>query len=230
MKIFEKSSENEHSVRKIYRRYYTFLGPLIGKPKAKAYTYLGISCLTVAFFIFFAIRPTINTIIGLQKQIKDNKEVESKLQEKISALSQLQAEYEIIQADLPILDTALPVKPNIDELIKTVEKLAFENQASLSAMQVGEAILSENNVEASQSTQPEPQKAKSKTVSMPISKPAIPINLVFTTESNYGNITKIVAGINRLPRLYAIQNITMMKNLDKVLASIKVYAYYLPVK
>lgn len=210
----------------MYKRYYTFLGPFFSQPKAKAYTYLSLSLATIAFFVFFAIRPTVNTIIGLQKQIKDDREVETKLQEKINALSQFQVEYEIIRPDLPILDKAIPETPNINELIKVVEKLALDNEASLSAIQVGETFLSgEGNTVDKQLPNTIPRDKG--LVLMPISKPAIPINLVFTNDGNYASIVKIVAAINRLPRLLSTKNITMVKGVNKIIASIKVDAYYL---
>lgn len=229
MKTFDKITLNEHSLKRIYKRYYTFLGPLMGQPKARAYTFLGISLLTVAFFIFFAIRPTINTIIGLQKQIQDDREVEKKLQEKINALSQLQAEYEIIQPDLPVLDAALPVAPEVSDLIKTAEKLAGDNQASLSAMQVSETMLSEDKKDTLDTAQ---KTAANKNKPAGVSKPstATPISMVFTTETDYVNVIKMISAINRLPRLYSLQSVTMLKGLRNIVFNLKTNAYYLPFK
>src|SRR3990167_7353762 len=103
----------EELMKKRYNRYYTWIGPLLKKPQTRAYTFLILSIFTVAFFVFFAIRPTINTIIGLRKQIEDDQIVDTKLQDKINALSQIQAELDVLQPDLPLIDTALPTKSEV---------------------------------------------------------------------------------------------------------------------
>lgn len=206
------NNNSSEQLRRRYRRYYTWLGPLVNKPKNKAYTFLALSFFTVAFFAFFAIRPTVNTIIGLTRQIDDEKIVEKKLQDKINALSQLQAEYEIIQPDLPALNAALPVKANIVELVQSAESLARDNQASLSAVQLGETNLSSG-----------------KNITTPQIH-AVPISFLFTTEGNYANLSAIIKKISLLPRLLSIQNVLMIQGLGKIINTVKVNAYYLPTR
>lgn len=201
-------------IAKRYKRYYTWIGPLMKKPQTKAYTFLILSIFTIAFFIFFAIRPTINTIIGLQKQIEDDKLVETKLQDKINALSQIQAELDIIRPDLPLVDTALPTKSEVVTLIKTLEALSSENNASLSAIQVGEAALSEGkftNIAVADGQQN-----------------AVPVSFVFTIEGNYTDIANLVKRVTNLPRIVATQNVSVLKSSGKIIGTIRFNAYYLP--
>lgn len=207
----ENQNTKEQYLRKRYQRYYTWIGPIMDKPQTKAYTFLALSFLTVAFFIFFAIRPTINTIVGLRKQIEDNQMVEKKLQDKINALSQLQAEYEVIQKDLPYLNSALPTTVNVVDLVKNFERLVSENHASLSAMQIAEAPLSENSITVN----------KNKNT-------AIPLAVIFSIEGDYMNMANLVESLNNLPRIISVQSLSLIKGVGKVIGSLKVNAYYLP--
>lgn len=211
----------EELLKDRYKRYYTWIGPIVNTPKAKAYTFLSISFLTVAFFIFFAIRPTINTIVGLQKQIADNKEVENKLQDKINALSQLQAEMNILEPDIPLIDTALPTKSEVVTLLKNVESLAQQNNASLSAVQIGEAALSDLSDAALQQAQIQVQQQNGV-------GEAIPVSFIFTVEGGYVNIANLINKITNLPRIVATQNVSISKSTGKIIGSVRFNAYYLP--
>lgn len=228
-------STNENNIlakkdylRKRYQRYYTWIGPFLSKPKTRAYTFLTLSLFCVAFFLFFAIRPTINTIFGLRKQIQDEKSVEKKLQDKINALSQIQAEYGVIQSYLPALNAALPTKADIVDLVKTVEKLANENQASLSAVQIGETSLDDSAASIT-SAAPTVNTQKNKDISKQTFVSSIPVSFVFTVEGDYSNIANLVAKIGRLPRLLTTQNVLLTKGVGHVIATFRLSAYYLSI-
>lgn len=151
--------------------------------------------------------------MSLRKQIQDNKEIEQKLQDKIKALSQLQAEYEIVQPDMPVLYSALPEKAEISDIVKTLETIVVQNQATLSAIQVGETFLSEK---------------ESSPTAIYVQKNLVPITLFFSSEGSYINLVKVLEKMNHLPRLYAVQNISMAKTADKIASTLKIKAYYLP--
>lgn len=135
-----------------YRHYYIALTPFLKSPRAKAYTMLIFSFLAVAFFGFFAIRPTIRTIIELNRQIKDQRFLDQALEEKIKALVLAQEEYELIQKDLPLVFETLPQKANFPPFVQKVEENAsnsgltlgsFSFQAiELSPLKVGTAAAS----------------------------------------------------------------------------------------
>ncbi|MBI3980995.1 type 4a pilus biogenesis protein PilO [Candidatus Microgenomates bacterium] len=204
----------EELMKRRYNRYYTWIGPLLKKPQTRAYTFLILSIFTVAFFVFFAIRPTVNTIIGLRKQIEDDQIVDAKLQDKINALSQIQAELDVLQPDLPLIDTALPTKSEVVSLIKSLESLASENNASLSALQIGEALLSETS-----------GKKEEKTV---VTDQAIPVSFLFTVEGGYTDIAGLIKRVTNLPRVVTTQNVIILKSSGKIIGSIRFNAFYLP--
>lgn len=110
-----------------YRRYFIDLRRFYRIKKIHVYTQVVLSLLATSFFLFFAIKPTLVTITGLLREIKDKKLVVQKLEEKIEQLSLAQREYQLIQPELYLLDQALPKDSQISLLIKQIETLALKS-------------------------------------------------------------------------------------------------------
>lgn len=106
-----------------FNKYYTAIEPLLASQEAHAYGLLILSLLTMAFFGYFAIRPTLSTISNLNRQISDAQLVDQKLQEKITALSTLSQQYNAIQPDLGIVWTALPREIKFTPSLRIWKKL-----------------------------------------------------------------------------------------------------------
>lgn len=130
---------------KVYSRYYKKIRPIFRKPKVKAYTMLVLSLFTMSFFGVFAIRPTLKTIVHLQKEIKDKKLVKKALEEKIVNLSLAKEEYRKIENDLSLISKALPREPQFSSLLKDLETLAQETGVTISAVRLEEIKLTEKN-------------------------------------------------------------------------------------
>ncbi len=126
-----------------YRRYYTYLGPIIKNPIFRAYFSVVMSIFTVAIFIAFAIRPTLATIVGLQKQIEDKQNYNRRLDEKINSLSQLQSDYQAVERDLPLVFTALPQDPAVSEAVILLEKTATAAGVVLTNLSIPKADYSQ---------------------------------------------------------------------------------------
>jgi len=124
-----------------YRRYFTNVTALYQKKQVRTYTGLILSLLTVAFFSFFAIRPTLITIASLVKEIEDKQMVAQKLQEKINAITVAQAEYAAVSSDFPLIEEALPQEPNLPILIRQLETLTVQNGATLRTIQFSQVNL-----------------------------------------------------------------------------------------
>ena len=107
-----------------YRRYVTGVGALYKKKQARVYTGIILSIFTIAFFGFFAIRPTLVTIGGLLKEIKDKREVVAQMDQKINNLNKAQTNYARIEKDLDLVNESLPLDPDLSILIKQLESLA----------------------------------------------------------------------------------------------------------
>lgn len=120
-----------------YRKYYSQkINPFLRSKHAIAYTMIILSIFTISFFGFFAIRPTIKTIVELKRQIEDSRVVDEALQKKINNLMVAQEEYQLIKDFVPLIDDALPDSPNLTQALVKIEELASSEQASISSMQV----------------------------------------------------------------------------------------------
>jgi len=118
-----------------YRRYFMGIRRFYGQKKVRVYTEIVLSILTTAFFLFFAIKPTLVTITGLIKEIKDKKLVIQKLEEKIHNLNLAKEKYFAIQKDSSLIDQALPKDSQISLLVRQLEALAVKSGVSLEAIQ-----------------------------------------------------------------------------------------------
>lgn len=107
-----------------YRQYASGVTILYKKKKTRVYTGIILSIFTVAFFGFFAIRPTLVTIGGLLKEIKDKREIVAEMDQKIDDLNQAQTNYNQIRDDLYLVEESLPLDPDLPILIKQLESLA----------------------------------------------------------------------------------------------------------
>lgn len=104
------------------------------KPVARVSTSLILSILCVTFFAFAAIRPTLQTMADLIKQIEQKREVDQKLTVKINALSTAQKELsEKEETVKSVLGLAVPSTPQFNELLRVLEKLASEHSVLLVA-------------------------------------------------------------------------------------------------
>lgn len=118
-----------------YRRYFIDLSRFYQKKGVRVYTGIVLSILTVAFFLFFAIRPTIITIISLVKEIKDKRVIAEKLEDKIDALNLAQIEYQRIERKLYLVDEALPDNADFSLYIRQLEALARRHNVSIESVQ-----------------------------------------------------------------------------------------------
>lgn len=121
-----------------YRRYYQNLAPTLNKPKAHQYTAVVFSFLAVSLFGWYAIRPTMQTILFLKRDIADKIVVNQKMEEKISNLIEAYATFEEIEENLTMLDQALPSDPAVFGLAGQIRALAAESGVAIVGIQTQE--------------------------------------------------------------------------------------------
>jgi hypothetical protein len=97
-----------------------------------AYLELILTFAAIAFFGWFAIRPTLLTIGELVKEIQTKQEILAKLNEKIDALVVADTVYRNSKSKLQFLDQALPSYPQIVEYMAILELLSTETGIQLS--------------------------------------------------------------------------------------------------
>ncbi|MBI3955664.1 type 4a pilus biogenesis protein PilO [Candidatus Gottesmanbacteria bacterium] len=117
-----------------YRRYYQSINEVAAKPQTRAYTTAIFSFLAVSLFGWYAIRPTIQTILTLQKEIEDNRLVSAQMEEKIGKLIEAHATYQSVENDVPYVSQALPPAPEVLTALGQIRNIAHLRGASISAI------------------------------------------------------------------------------------------------
>lgn len=117
-----------------YKRYYQTLEHVAVKPQTRAYTTAIFSFLAISLFGWYAIRPTIQTILFLQKEIEDNKLVSAQMEEKIGKLIEAHATYQSVEDDIPYLAQAIPPAPEVLTALGQIRNIAVIRGASISAI------------------------------------------------------------------------------------------------
>lgn len=108
------------------------------KPVTRVSLELFLSLSTVIFFALFALRPTLNTMSRLVREIEEKRQVDDELSKKIAALSTAQNEFLTFRSRLSVLDTAVHQELSIENALIYLEYLSAEAGVSLSGLQIRE--------------------------------------------------------------------------------------------
>lgn len=192
-----------------YRRYYRAMEEIVKRPKANAYTTAIFSFLAVSLFGWYAVRPTLQTILTLRREIADNTKISARMEDKITKLIEVQAGYQSVQDDIPLLDQALPNTPDAIGVVNQIKILAQANNASVSGISVSSVPIigkpSESTVSGST------QDATNKKVL------DVPISTIIT--GSYPALRSFIEGLITLRRIVTIDTITLNIDTDTKVSS-----------
>lgn len=116
------------------KKFTNFISEYYRNPVASVSLELILTIVLVLSLTFFAIKPTLTTMGKLSKEITEKEEVVEKLEQKIIALNTAQNEYYAWEDELGLLDSAFPSTDNSLTDVKTVERLAYENDVVLTSL------------------------------------------------------------------------------------------------
>lgn len=116
----------------------TMLLQFYDRPIAKVSLELFFTIGAVIIFAIFAIRPTLQTMGALVKELDDKRALNQRLAQKVAALSTAQTQYQSLQERLTILDEAIPPTPEFEEALLVIEKIASESQLTIISLQAKE--------------------------------------------------------------------------------------------
>ncbi|MDZ7587450.1 MAG: type 4a pilus biogenesis protein PilO, partial [Patescibacteria group bacterium] len=114
-----------------YDRYYQRVKNWSQQPKIRISGLASLTILTVAFFLYFAILPTVKNIVSLNKEIKDQQEIINKLGKKISNLETAEINYNQVINNLKSIDQLLPEKEEFERLAWQIQWLANQKGAEI---------------------------------------------------------------------------------------------------
>lgn len=186
-----------------YKKYYLSLEPVFNKPSNQAYTMVIFSFLAISLFGWYAVRPTMQTIFTLKREISDRTDIDKKMEDKISALIEAQAAYENIQNDIPVLSQALPMSPEPIRAVAQIRALASDSGVAITGLSVPSVLL-----------QNEPTKSKLPSVGKVNS---IPVTLAVA--GVYADIKKFLLGITNLRRITQIVGMSFTPRKEALAAA-----------
>lgn len=210
---------DKFSLPQEYRKYYRSLEPMLAKPKTKQYSTVIFFFLTVALFGWFAIKPTIQTILYLQREIVDKKAVNTQMDDKINALIEAQAILENIQSKTEVITSAVPTNPQAVDIARQLKNLVQTTQASLSAIQIASVpILVETPVTALPSSV--------------VKHTAIPITV--SIDGPYAVLASFMSELLTMQRIVTIDSISFspgksgiqQSGVNEIRLQLKLTAYY----
>jgi len=115
----------------------------------KTYTILGLTFIALIVFGAFAIRPTIATIIKLNKKVAEGRVLGDKMQVKIDTLYSLQSKIYENERKIDLAESAFPDDPKIDMIIADADLIAQKYDLKLVSLTPGEESEEEDSGEFS---------------------------------------------------------------------------------
>lgn len=194
----------------IYSRYFTYIKPLTKLPLVKNYGPTIFTLFTIAILAFFAIKPTVETILVLQKKLADSDAVLKKVTDKANNLSLGKNNYDNLEQSIKdAISTAIPDSVTFKSIAQTLEQTAKTHNASISALQF-QPVTIDNKTEDKIGSIAE-------------------LNFTFNTEGTYPNIIAMLQDLKTSSRLISIESLSISKTVDNkaLIMSLSGKTYYL---
>lgn len=203
-----------------YSRYYIYLEPVMRDPLVRGYFSFVASLILIAFFLVFALSPTITTVLTLQKKIAEQKTTIAAMDQKITDIIMAQENFAQIQGDLPMLALALPEVPSPQTIIAGVMQSASDFGLQVTQLTFRDLPLSKDVVVASADQVSE-------------SLGVVVIDFSFTVSGTSADVREFLGSLENLSRQIKITNLTLSegKTVGSVNSvSVRANSYYLPSK
>ncbi len=195
---------------KSYSRYFTYIKPITKIPVVKNYGSTVFTLLIITIFIFYAIKPTVETILVLQKKLENSTQVLEKVNQKAINLSQGKQNYENLDPGIKSkIEAAMPDNADLKSLIQTLEQTAKTHAASVSALQIQPLVI-EPKIENHLGT-------------------LTNIAFTFNTEGEYKNLVLLLQDLKTSLRLISIESISLSKTTEGIglIMTLSGKAYYI---
>lgn len=106
--------------------------------KNQGYIFTAITIIVSIVLIVFAIRPTITTIIRINNEISEKKQLNTSLDNKISALSQLDKQYTTSKDEFDSLKLLYPANSDFSLLLANIQPILARDSFSLNGISFDE--------------------------------------------------------------------------------------------
>ncbi|MDP2585320.1 MAG: type 4a pilus biogenesis protein PilO [Candidatus Levybacteria bacterium] len=119
--------------------------PYLTPERSKKFFGIILTFCALSFFGLFAIKPTVATILKLQKELSDSQFVFGQLEIKIKNLTELRKQYFNLQGDLPIVTNAITIQPDTHLLFAQIQSIAQTSNIAIKKLQNSEVEIFKNN-------------------------------------------------------------------------------------
>lgn len=202
------------------------------RPVTKVSVELVLSIVTVMVFALFALRPTLNTMSQLLKEIEDKRKVNEALEQKARALGTAQRELTTFENRFQILSQAIHPQLSLDSALYYLEYLVARENITLAQLQIEEFPLGEPEQTPSPSPSPAPRTAQGTTPATAARTPKEINEYAFqvTFDGEYGEVLRFFAALEQVRPLFVVNDFSFRtrESSDDTLtmsASATVYMY-----
>lgn len=194
-----------------YFRYFTFILPIRNIPFVKNYGPTTVTTLVMIIFILFAIKPTVESIIVLQKKVADANKILTQIDQKTKDLNLAKQNYESLDnSTIFKIQSAIPDTITVNTITSSLEQFAIKSEASISALQL-------------QSITIEPKKDSQ------VRKLA-EVEFTFNIEGTYPKLILVLQNLKKTNRLITISSLSFRNTEEQnpnLVMSIRGKAYFL---
>lgn len=210
---------NKSKFKQFSSSYVTGVKSFSSGPVAKVSIQLLLFLFMVSFFGFFALKPTIVTIVDLQSQIKLKKDVDLKLGQKVQALQKAQLSFAKVQSYLATIDKTLPPGADFTRFERELEYLAMKNNIILFDGRFGGFNVIGN-----------PKANSTKKAGSKLNYTTLDFNLGIS--GSYQNLKNFLRDLENLDRLVTIKDLSFSKQTQTKGAELQIklnaQTFYLP--
>lgn len=194
----------------LYSRYFTYIKPITRLPIIKNYGPTIFTLLTISILIIFAIKPTVETILILQKKLADEDEVLQKITQKVNNLSLGKKNYDNLDQNIKErISAGVTDTISLKSLVQALEQTAKVHEASVSALQIQPLVI-DTKIRSQMGVLSE-------------------ISFTFNAAGDYKNLIALLQDLKSSSRLISIDSLSVSKVSDDktLIMSLSGKAYYL---
>jgi Tfp pilus assembly protein PilO len=204
---------------KAYSKYFVYIKPVFKSKGVQTYSPIIFSIIAITIFALFAVRPTVSTIVGLQKTIQERQDLLHRLEQKTKDLNEGRSNLEKLGEDQKNkIYTLIPNSTSIPCLIDNLNYMATSNQVTVTGLQFQPLIL----------------EGKSKCIFTDLDLTSIDkkatvkeIEFTLNSQGTYPDLIKFLNSLNQVSRLVSIKTVSLTKQASGPLVmSISGKAYY----
>jgi hypothetical protein len=119
-----------------FSRYYTYIKPIARNKFVRSYATTIFNLIAISIFAFYAIRPTVITILALHKSLDEQKAILSSVVSKRNSLAQGRANLENLDPDVKTkLQNLIPAEPDLPVISAILGSLVAKYEATIAGVQ-----------------------------------------------------------------------------------------------